>query len=125
MASGASSASAVPASKIIKIVVGSPVRNKSLVFTPNEVSAAPGDVLQFQFSMVNHTVTQSTFANPCMPIANSQANTPEIHSGFVPVTANATMVTTFEVPINSTEPMYLYCAQGPHCMLGMVMTVNA
>ncbi|RDW65471.1 hypothetical protein BP5796_10163 [Coleophoma crateriformis] len=124
-ATGAAGTGTPPASKIIKIVVGSPNRNKSLVFTPNDVTAAPGDVLQFQFSMINHTVTQSTFANPCMPIAGSEANAAEIHSGFVPVGANQTTVTTFEVPINNTQPMYLYCAQGPHCMLGMVMTVNA
>ncbi|RDW59762.1 hypothetical protein BP6252_12849 [Coleophoma cylindrospora] len=121
----AAGAGTPPASKIIKIVVGSPDRNKSLVFTPNDIKAAPGDVLQFQFSMINHTVTQSTFANPCMPIAGSEPNAAEIHSGFVPVGANQTTVTTFEVPINNTQPMYLYCAQGPHCMLGMVMTVNA
>jgi hypothetical protein len=38
---------------------------------------------------------------------------------------NDTMVMTFDVPINDTKAMYIYCAQGPHCQLGMVMTVNA
>lgn len=37
---------------------------------------------------------------------------------------NATMVQTFNMPINDTKPTFIYCAQGPHCMLGMVMTIN-
>jgi plastocyanin len=112
-------------SKIIPIVVGSTVVNKSLVFTPAEVSAKPGDILQFQFSQINHTVTQSSFSAPCQPIQASDPTAAGIHSGFVPVTANAPTVMTFDVPINDTEPMFIYCAQGPHCQLGMVMAINA
>ena len=29
------------------------------------------------------------------------------------------------MPVTSTEPMYLYCATGPHCQEGQVMVVNA
>jgi plastocyanin len=111
--------------KVITIVVGSPVLNKSLVFTPNDIKAAPGDILQFQFSQINHTVTQSTFNAPCQPIQESDPQAAGIHSGFIAATANATTVQTFDVPVNDTKPMFIYCAQGPHCQLGMVMTVNA
>lgn len=112
-------------SKIITIVVGSTVLNKSLVFTPANVKAAPGDILQFQFSQINHTVTQSTFNEPCQPIQQSDPTAAGIHSGFIPVTGNSTTVQTFDVPVNDTKPLFIYCAQGPHCQLGMVMTVNA
>jgi plastocyanin len=54
--------------------------NKSLVFTPNDIKAAPGDILQFQFSMLNHTVTQSSFDAPCQPIQQSDATAAGIHS---------------------------------------------
>ncbi|KAF8856648.1 hypothetical protein BDZ45DRAFT_593926, partial [Acephala macrosclerotiorum] len=111
--------------KVIAVVVGSPTLNKSLVFTPNEISAKPGDIVQFQFSQINHTVTQSSFAEPCMPIQQSDPSAAGIHSGFVPVSANETTVQTFNMPINDTKPMFIYCAQGPHCQLGMVMTINA
>lgn len=69
--------------------------------------------------MRNHTVTQSTADAPCMPMANG------INSGFVPVRANESMVTTFDVLINDTKPIYMYCAQAKHCQEGMVMTINA
>jgi len=101
------------------IVVGALNQNKSLAFTPNDITASPGDILQFQFSLLNHTVTQSTFNAPCSPMTNG------FNSGFVPVTEGAAETMTYSVPVNSTMPMYIYCAQGPHCQLGMVMTVNA
>lgn len=123
VAGGGESASG--SSKIITIVVGSTVRNKSLAFTPADVKAAPGDILQFQFSQINHTVTQSTFNEPCRPIQQSNPTAAGIHSGFIAVTANSTTVQTFDVPINDTKPLFIYCAQGPHCQLGMVMVVNA
>jgi plastocyanin len=88
------------------------------------VKANPGDILQFQFSQINHTVTQSTFTEPCQPIQASDPTAAGIHSGFVPVMAGAATVMTFDVPVNDTKPMFIYCAQGPHCQLGMVMTVN-
>ncbi|KAH8676456.1 hypothetical protein BGZ60DRAFT_482931 [Tricladium varicosporioides] len=109
--------------RVITIVVGSPTLNKSLVFTPNEVTAQPGDILQFQFSRINHTVTQSSFSSPCQPL--SAPGVEPINSGFIPTTANATEVVTFNVPINDTKPIWMYCAQGPHCMLGMVLSINA
>ncbi|KAH8770391.1 extracellular serine-rich protein [Hyaloscypha sp. PMI_1271] len=112
-------------SKIIAVTVGSPTVNKSLVFVPADVKANPGDILQFQFSQINHTVTQSTFVEPCQPIQASDPAAAGIHSGFVPVTAGASTVTTFDVPVNDTKPIFIYCAQGPHCQLGMVMAVNA
>jgi plastocyanin len=112
-------------SQIIAVTVGSPTVNKSLVFVPADVKANPGDILQFQFSQINHTVTQSTFAEPCQPIQASDPAAAGIHSGFVPVTAGASTVTTFDVPVNDTKPIFIYCAQGPHCQLGMVMAVNA
>lgn len=68
------------AGKVIPIVVGSTVMNKSLVFTPNDIKAAPGDILQFQFSMLNHTVTQSAFDAPCQPIQQSDTSAAGIHS---------------------------------------------
>lgn len=50
----------------------------------------PDDVSSNTFQ--NHTVTQSSFAAPCVPINVSTPNmtTPGIKSGFVPVAANAT-----------------------------------
>ena len=41
-----------------------------LVFSPNEVKAAIGDVVEFQFSAGgNHSVVEGDFNNPCHPAA--------------------------------------------------------
>ncbi|RAL63289.1 hypothetical protein DID88_004365 [Monilinia fructigena] len=111
-------APSAPNSKIHTVVVGSS-NTSLLLFTPQEITAQPGDKVEFQFSQRNHTVTQSTFESPCEPIDNA------INSGFVPTAANQSMVTTFTMTVNSTAPMFMYCAQGKHCQAGMVLTINA
>jgi plastocyanin len=46
---------------------------------PNIVTAAVGDVVQFQFSNGNHTVTQSAQDAACQPLQATVATA--IHSG--------------------------------------------
>ncbi|KAB8302973.1 hypothetical protein EYC80_006284 [Monilinia laxa] len=111
-------APSTPNSKIHTVVVGSS-NTSLLLFTPQEITAQPGDKVEFQFSQRNHTVTQSVFESPCEPIANA------INSGFVPTAANQSMVTTFTMTVNSTALMFMYCAQGKHCQAEMVLTINA
>lgn len=36
-----------------------------LVYTPSEIKAAVGDIVHFIFHKQNHSVTQSTFSEPC------------------------------------------------------------
>lgn len=97
------------------------VGGDSLTFTPNFVTANVGDIVQFQFGAKNHTVTQSSASAPCQPLADAVG----VHSGFIPFDGGASgMVSTFNMFVNSTEPMYLYCAQAMHCQSGMVMMVN-
>ncbi|KAI9641036.1 hypothetical protein NHQ30_010464 [Ciborinia camelliae] len=107
-----------PYAKIHTVVVGS-TNIDMLMFTPQEITAQPGDQVEFQFSEKNHTVTQSAFDTPCEPIANA------INSGFVPATANQSVVWTFTMTVENTAPMFMYCAQGNHCQAGMVFTINA
>lgn len=109
-------------SKIIPVLVG----GTALTFTPNSVIANPGDVLQFQFAARNHTVTQSLPNSPCRPIEAAVGVAPGVNSGFIPFDGGASgMVGTFNVPVMTNQPMFLYCAQAMHCQQGMVMTVNA
>lgn len=57
--------------KIINITVGVGADNKSaLVFTPSNITANVGDVIQFFFGPKNHTATQSSFDKPCDTLAN-------------------------------------------------------
>ncbi|KAI0847122.1 hypothetical protein F5Y00DRAFT_126181 [Daldinia vernicosa] len=101
-------------SKIIPVVVGGPQDT----FVPNTVKASVGDVIQFQFSNGNHTVTQSAQNAPCTPLQGG------IHSGHIPFQDGQTTVGTFNMPVTNTDALFLYCATGPHCQEGQVMVVN-
>ncbi|RGP81627.1 extracellular serine-rich [Fusarium longipes] len=106
------------ANRIIPVVVGGPQDT----FVPNMIRAAVGDVIQFQFSNGNHTVTQSSEDSPCQPLQATQSGA--IHSGHIPFVDGQTTVGTFNVPLTSTDPLFFYCATGPHCQLGQVMAIN-
>lgn len=100
--------------------------NNSLVYSPDNIKAAAGDMVQFQFVGGNHTVTQSTFDSPCSPIHNVESNVTGFHSGFMPAKASEAsgMIPTYTIKVNNTSPMWVYCAQGRHCQEGMVMVIN-
>ncbi|KAI1498191.1 hypothetical protein F5X99DRAFT_340273 [Biscogniauxia marginata] len=104
--------------RIIPVIVGGPQD----LFIPNIVTAAVGDVIQFQFSNGNHTVTQSAADTPCQPLQATVATA--IHSGHIPFEDGQTTVGTFNMPVTTADTMFLYCATGPHCQEGQVMIVN-
>jgi plastocyanin len=58
----ASSSAAGPSTTHYVTVGGS----AGLVYTPEYISANVNDVVVFNFGIHNHTVTQSTFAQPCL-----------------------------------------------------------
>ncbi|KAH6648690.1 hypothetical protein BKA67DRAFT_661646 [Truncatella angustata] len=106
------------ANQIIPVVVGGPQDT----FVPNVVTAAVGDVVQFQFSNGNHTVTQSDQNAACQPLQATVATA--VHSGHIPFVDGQATVGTFSMPIVNTDPMFLYCATGPHCQEGQVLIIN-
>ncbi|TGO45999.1 hypothetical protein BCON_0351g00070 [Botryotinia convoluta] len=106
--------------------VGQANNSTALRYFPDNISAKVGDTIQFQFAAGNHTVTQSTFDAPCVPISQSSNNT-GVFSGFMNVAAglNSTgMVPVFSMPVKVTTPLWFYCSQGKHCQNGMVLVVN-
>ncbi|PSR97250.1 hypothetical protein BD289DRAFT_362820, partial [Coniella lustricola] len=107
-------------SRLIPVLVG----GNTLTFTPNSVTARPGDVIQFQFAARNHTVTESLQNSPCQPIDIDSTAVNGVHSGFIAFDAASGNIGTFDVPVKDTQPMFLYCAQASHCQSGMVMMIN-
>jgi len=97
-----------------QVVVGG---NGIIAFTPSQVTAQPGDTITFQFQQKNHTVTQSTFANPC-------GSNGGFNSGYMPVAATATTFPTYTIKVNDTTPIWAYCQQAGHCGQGMVFAAN-
>ncbi|PSR78408.1 hypothetical protein BD289DRAFT_350959, partial [Coniella lustricola] len=99
----------------------------SLTYTPESMQAAVGDTVQFRFVAGNHTVTQSTFDQPCQPISLFAPNVTGFHSGCDGgggAAANTSTIPTYMVQIKSTEPVWIYCAQARHCESGMAMVIN-
>jgi plastocyanin len=98
------------------------VANKTgaLAFFPDSLQAAQGDTVTFRFWPKNHSVAQSTFAQPCAPMQNG------FWSGFVPTqSVDAVANQTFSMEItNASAPIWFYCTQGKHCQSGMVGVIN-
>ncbi|KAF2816061.1 Cupredoxin [Mytilinidion resinicola] len=103
--------------------------NGSTIFSPNSVIAAAGDLVQFQFNKKNHSVVQSTFDQPCVPIQNVMPNkTDAFFSGFMANnhTFGASGVQlVYTIRVKDTKPIWFYCSQAKHCQSGMVGAINA
>jgi len=113
------------AAKNITVTVGA---GGNLTYTPAEVQAEVGDVVNFVFTSKNHTVTQSSFANPCKLLVNATTNVQGFDSGFVPVgnITNEADFPVYSIKVQDTKPIWAYCKQGTHCSgAGMVMAINA
>ncbi|KAL2006834.1 hypothetical protein VTN00DRAFT_9502 [Thermoascus crustaceus] len=121
MASNSSKAASQGQVRVHVVQVG---MNGSLAFSPNQLQVNPGEMVQFQFHPKNHSVVQSTFDNPCTPMAESMPNMTGFRSGFMPVAADATELPVFTMMVNDTKPMWMYCSQATHCQKGMVMAIN-
>jgi plastocyanin len=98
--------------------------NGKFEFQPPAIGAQVGDQVVFHFNPKNHSVTQSSFGNPCGPMQGG------LDSGFIPVPQNQTdNLPTFSVTVHDTNPIWMYCGQGggtpnSHCGAGMVFAIN-
>ncbi|KAF7354197.1 hypothetical protein MVEN_01107400 [Mycena venus] len=112
---------------VIQVAVGG--AGGAPTFTPNNFNATNGTIVQFQFTGApgNHTVTQSSFASPCEPVAGG------FDSGWVAVPATPALnpAPEWNITINNDQtPIWFYCKQlnpakgTPHCNLGMVGVIN-
>ncbi|EXJ66270.1 uncharacterized protein A1O5_10422 [Cladophialophora psammophila CBS 110553] len=114
-----------PGQLIVQVVSVSDA-NGSLKYFPNKITAPVGSVVQFQFHPKNHTVTESSFAEPCKPIAANLTSSirPGQKSGFVPLTGSEPFTPVYNLLVNDTKPIWIYCGQTNHCQKGMAMVIN-
>ncbi|KAM7211301.1 hypothetical protein V8F06_013306 [Rhypophila decipiens] len=94
----------------------------ALKFNPENVAAAVGDTIEYQFFAKKHSVTQSSFEKPCQLLDGG------FFSGFTPnESADDAAPTTFTITVKDTKPIWAYCSQtnGDHCQQGMVHSINA
>jgi len=93
--------------------------NKTLTFNPDSFRAPNGTIVTFYFPSVAHSVTQSSFANPCTYLAANGSAPAGFDSGL-------TQATQFTITItNDQRPIWFYCKAGKHCGQGMVGAINA
>lgn len=102
----------------------------SSVFNPDSITAAEGDIIQFDFES-EHSVVRSDFSSPCVAASDNQ-----IYSGTLSSVRDTTAILScevktnklyqgsFSVLVNSTDPLWLYCGYSRHCQGGQVMVVN-
>jgi plastocyanin len=96
-----------------KVIVGA----AGLTFNPSNITAQPGDTIVFEFQSKNHTVTGSSFEEPCREVG--------FDSGFKPVSPGSSSFPTYNLQVNDTKPIWAFCKQGNHCAQGMVFSANA
>jgi plastocyanin len=90
-----------------------------LVYTPDTIEAAVGDMVIFTFESANHTATQSAFTSPCVKLDGGK------DSGFMP-NLNNTVVPAPQMAMQVTvaTPIWFYCRQKGHCGKGMTFSIN-
>ncbi|QRV76188.1 plastocyanin-like domain protein [Ceratobasidium sp. AG-Ba] len=96
-----------------------------LRYDPQYVHAKVGDFIEFEFHPKNHTVTESSFDNPCNRLVDSSGGQIGFRTGFVPVPATQTShFPTRKFKVTDDKPHWFYCGQTGHCPAGMVFAVN-
>ena len=89
-------------------------------FDPDNVVAEIGDVVEWHFLPMNHSVVQSSFGKPCAPRDENA-----FFSGFFKVDQGQSE-NVFQIVVKDKNPLWYYCAQaaGSHCQNGMVGVIN-
>ncbi|KAF8193026.1 hypothetical protein BJ912DRAFT_961791 [Pholiota molesta] len=118
-------ASAASAQMTIQVGAEASTQGGIFQYIPNSVTATNGTVITFQFSGApgNHSVTQSSFADPCTPLAGG------FDSGWILLPTAPTPVPEWNLTItDDSKPIWFFCKQlapMPHCSAGMVGAINA
>ncbi|KAN0131090.1 hypothetical protein V8E53_011091 [Lactarius tabidus] len=94
-----------------------------LSYSPQQLNASQGDVVRFVFANGQHSVTQSDFDKPCEPVSDG------FDSGIISAPSDGSPNPSFEITVNDSSPIYVYCRVGKgspegHCYQGMVMAIN-
>lgn len=80
--------------------------------------------IEFQFFPPNHSVGRAEYQQPCIPYEDTGMNKVGFWSGFFPLSTDTDTPPTWNLTINDTEPVFLYCAAPTSCinyqMIGVI-----
>ncbi|KAF8622725.1 hypothetical protein AX15_006816 [Amanita polypyramis BW_CC] len=101
---------------IVVTVGGNTPDNASKVFQPQSIQANQGDVVYFNFTQGNHTVTQSLFSDPCISAYSTNYTINSFDSGFRNAGSGSTYSDLLITVLNPDIPIWFFdfntCAQG-------------
>jgi len=121
---------ALAASHILFVAVRGQLQNlivnvglQGSFYSPETVSVAVNNSVTFEFFGAVHSVTQSSFADPCAPLPGG------FHSGYLGLGPNnsAPLQVWNLIITNVTSPIWYFCAVSKpvfHCSVGMVGVIN-
>ncbi|KAF7551649.1 hypothetical protein G7Z17_g4854 [Cylindrodendrum hubeiense] len=93
-------------------------------FTPSEIEADVGDVIEWRFYPTNHWVIRGDFDYPCIPYDYIGTDRTGFSSGMETVQAITDDGPRFRVRVNNTDPIFFYCGAPGSCvryhMMGVV-----
>ncbi|KAJ0130934.1 Uncharacterized protein HZ326_25977 [Fusarium oxysporum f. sp. albedinis] len=97
-------------------------------FSPNDLKADVGDILEYWFYSDMQWVIRGDFDNPCVPYEYVETNRTGFSSGPQSVKAITNDVPRFRVRVNNTEPIFYYSGTPGSCtryhMMGVVNPVR-
>ncbi|QSZ32646.1 hypothetical protein DSL72_002225 [Monilinia vaccinii-corymbosi] len=96
-----------------------------LNYSPRELTADVGDIIEFRFYPQNHSVARAEYKQPCIPYEDTGAGKVGFWSGFEPIAIVSNNPPIFNLLINDTEPIFFYCSAPQACRDGMVGVINA
>ncbi|KAF2999740.1 hypothetical protein E8E13_004543 [Curvularia kusanoi] len=92
---------------------------------PETTEAAIGDLIEFDFYPLNHSIVRAEYGFPCIPYEMTGSDKKGFFSGFKPVDKVLDRPPKWTLRINDTDPIFFYCAAPGSCITyGMVGGIN-
>lgn len=92
---------------------------------PEITEAAVGDIIEFDFYPLNHSIVRAEYGFPCIPYEMTGSSKKGFYSGFYPVDKVLDNPPKWSVRVNDTEPIFFYCSAPGSCTTwGMVGGIN-
>ncbi|EXA30725.1 hypothetical protein AU210_012440 [Fusarium oxysporum f. sp. radicis-cucumerinum] len=85
-------------------------------FTPNDIEADVGDILEHRFYPNAHWVIRRDVGYPCIPYEYVDADGTGFSSGPPPVKAITNDAPRFHVRVYNSEPIFYYCGAPGYCV---------
>src|SRR5690242_18228234 len=92
---------------------------------PETTEAHVGDIIEFHFYPLNHSIVRAEYGFPCIPYEMTGSGKQGFFSGFHHVGRVLDNPPKYSIRVNDTEPIFFYCSAPGSCITwGMVGGIN-